>query len=166
MHAGEPAGFDDLARSLASGKKEKQRRALRLDLRRAAGADAGRRHLPAGTAGPRPGLVVTDDEVLDAMEVAFREFKLVVEPGGAVALAAASPASSRSRGRTVAVDLLRRQRRPRDLRPGARAPRRMKFTRRDRRDVRFFLWFSLSACLIQSKGAGHLQQGRGRVQGS
>ena len=36
-----------------------------------------------------PGLVVSDDEVLDAMELAFREFKLVVEPGGAVALAAA-----------------------------------------------------------------------------
>ena len=36
-----------------------------------------------------PGVVVTDDEVLDAMEVAFREFKIVVEPGGAVALAAA-----------------------------------------------------------------------------
>ena len=26
----------------------------------------------------------------------------------------------------------------------------MKFTRRDRRDVRFFLWFSLSACLISA----------------
>ena len=47
VHAGEPAGFDDLARSLASGNEAEERQALGLDLRRAAGADAGRRHLPA-----------------------------------------------------------------------------------------------------------------------
>ena len=50
-----------------------------------------------------PGLVVTDDEVLDAMEVAFREFKLVVEPGGAVALAAALTGKLPVKGRAVAV---------------------------------------------------------------
>ena len=46
---------------------------------------------------------MTDDEVLDAMEVAFREFKLVVEPGGAVALAAALTGKLPVKGRTVAV---------------------------------------------------------------
>jgi threonine dehydratase len=50
-----------------------------------------------------PGLVVSDDEVLDAMEVAFREFKIVVEPGGAVALAAALTGKLPVRGRAVAV---------------------------------------------------------------
>jgi threonine dehydratase len=50
-----------------------------------------------------PGLVVTDDEVLDAMELAFREFKLVVEPGGAVALAAALTGRLPVKGRAVAV---------------------------------------------------------------
>ena len=50
-----------------------------------------------------PGLVVSDDEVLDAMEVAFREFKLVVEPGGAVALAAALTGKLPVKGRAVAV---------------------------------------------------------------
>jgi threonine dehydratase len=34
------------------------------------------------------GLVVTDDQVRDAMRFAFSTLKLVVEPGGAVALAA------------------------------------------------------------------------------
>jgi threonine dehydratase len=34
------------------------------------------------------GITVTDDEVRDAMRFAFRHLKLVVEPGGAVALAA------------------------------------------------------------------------------
>src|SRR5258708_7703209 len=50
-----------------------------------------------------PGLVVTDDEVLDAMETAFREFKLVVEPGGAVTLAAALTGKLPVKGRAVAV---------------------------------------------------------------
>ena len=50
-----------------------------------------------------PGLVVTDEEVLDAMELAFREFKLVVEPGGAVALAAALTGKLPVKGRAVAV---------------------------------------------------------------
>jgi threonine dehydratase len=35
-----------------------------------------------------PGLVVTEDEVRHAMRFAFRHLKLVVEPGGAVGLAA------------------------------------------------------------------------------
>mgnify|MGYP001996983362 FL=1 len=37
------------------------------------------------------------------MELAFREFKLVVEPGGAVALAAALTGKLPVQGRTVAV---------------------------------------------------------------
>ena len=36
-----------------------------------------------------PGLVVTDDEALQAMALAFAHLRIVVEPGGAVALAAA-----------------------------------------------------------------------------
>ena len=46
---------------------------------------------------------MTDDEVLDAMEVAFREFKIVVEPGGAVALAAALTGKLQVKARAVAV---------------------------------------------------------------
>ena len=36
-----------------------------------------------------PGLVVTEEEALRAMALAFKRLKIVVEPGGAVALAAA-----------------------------------------------------------------------------
>jgi threonine dehydratase len=36
-----------------------------------------------------PGLVVSEDEALHAMALAFSRLKLVAEPGGAVALAAA-----------------------------------------------------------------------------
>jgi len=36
-----------------------------------------------------PGLVVTEDECLRAMAIAYERLKIVVEPGGAAALAAA-----------------------------------------------------------------------------
>jgi threonine dehydratase len=103
VHAGEPAGFDDLARSLVAGER------LANDKLSGSICDA----LLAPTPGEvtfelakrllGPGLVVTDDEVLDAMEVAFREYKIVVEPGGAVALAAALSGKLPVKGRAVAV---------------------------------------------------------------
>lgn len=84
----EPAGFDDHARSWLSGKRE------RIDDGSASLCDA----LLAPTPGeltfainqPRVtgGFTVTDDEVRSAMRFAFDELRLVVEPGGAVALAA------------------------------------------------------------------------------
>jgi threonine dehydratase len=49
------------------------------------------------------GLAVSDDEVRGAMAWAFRRLKLVVEPGGAVALAALLSGKLESRGRTVAI---------------------------------------------------------------
>ena len=51
----------------------------------------------------RGGIGVSDDEVLRAMGVAFRDLKLVVEPGGAVALAAALSGRLPVAGRTVVV---------------------------------------------------------------
>jgi threonine dehydratase len=46
---------------------------------------------------------VTDDEVREAMRAAFEHLKLVVEPGGAAALAAVLTGKLDARGRTVAV---------------------------------------------------------------
>jgi len=88
VHAGEPAGFDDLARSLKSGKKEKNDKLSGSICDALLAPTPGDVTFPLAQKLLGPGLVVTDDEVLDAMEVAFREFKIVVEPGGAVALAA------------------------------------------------------------------------------
>lgn len=84
----EPAGFDDHARSWRSGKREH--------------IDDGATSLCDALLAPTPGeltfainqprvsggFVVTDDEVRRAMRFAFDELRLVVEPGGAVALAA------------------------------------------------------------------------------
>ncbi len=52
-----------------------------------------------------PGLVATEDEIRQAMRFAFRHLKLVVEPGGAAALAALLAGKIESHGRTTAVVL-------------------------------------------------------------
>ena len=85
----EPAHFDDMARSLQAGE--------RLSNAATSGSlcDAIITPTPGALTFPvlhrlaGPGLVVTDDEALHAMALAFAHFKVVVEPGGAVALAAA-----------------------------------------------------------------------------
>ena len=51
------------------------------------------------------GLAVTDDEVRAAVRYAFEELKLVVEPGGAVSLAAILSGKLPVAGRTIACVL-------------------------------------------------------------
>lgn len=103
VHAGEPAGFDDLARSLRSGKKETNEKLSGSICDALLAPTPGDVTFALARKVLGPGVVVSDDEVLDAMEVAFREFKIVVEPGGAVALAAALAGKLPVKGRTVAV---------------------------------------------------------------
>jgi threonine dehydratase len=105
VHAVEPLGFDDTTRSLAVGRR--------------LGNVPGSRSLCDALLAPMPGeltfavnsrllaggLVVTDDEVTRAMRLAFRHLKLVVEPGGAVALAAALSGRFPARDRTVGIVL-------------------------------------------------------------
>ncbi len=85
----EPEGFDDVARSLASGRIERNA-ALSGSL-----CDAILAPQPGDVTFPimsrlcGRGLVVTEDETLQAIALAFSRLKIVVEPGGAVALAAA-----------------------------------------------------------------------------
>ncbi|MEJ2117338.1 MAG: threonine/serine dehydratase [Alphaproteobacteria bacterium] len=101
----EPEGFDDHARSLASGKRESN--------------SPGRTSICDALLMPQPGkltfamnrerldggLVVSDDEVRAAVAFAFHELKLVVEPGGAVALAALLSGRYTPGGRPVGVVL-------------------------------------------------------------
>jgi threonine dehydratase len=51
------------------------------------------------------GLTASDDEVLHAISFAFAVLKLVIEPGGAVALAALLAGRIDARGRTVGIVL-------------------------------------------------------------
>lgn len=101
----EPAGFDDVARSLEKGER--------------VGNEGGKSSLCDALLTPMPGaltfpvmkdklaggLSVTDEEVQAAMAYAFTVLKLVVEPGGAVGLAAVLSGKLPVQGRTVAVVL-------------------------------------------------------------
>jgi threonine dehydratase len=103
VHAGEPEGFDDLARSLSSGRKEKNEKLSGSICDALLAPTPGDVTFPLAQKVLGAGLVVTDEDVLDAMEAAFREFKIVVEPGGAVALAAALTGKLAVKDRAVAV---------------------------------------------------------------
>ena len=88
VYTAEPQGFDDHARSFRSGQRE-QNAALTGTICDALMARmpgkltfAINRSLVGG------GVVASDEEVAAAVAFAFAELKLVVEPGGAVALAA------------------------------------------------------------------------------
>lgn len=88
VYCAEPAGFDDHARSLSSGAREINNGATGSICDALLSPQPGQ--LTFAINGPRlaGGLVVSDDEVRDAMRFAFTHLKLVVEPGGSVALAA------------------------------------------------------------------------------
>jgi threonine dehydratase len=85
----EPDGFDDMARSLATGLPQRNAQAAGSLCDAILTPTPGVLTLPILARLAGPGLAVSDDEALHAMALAFRHLKLVLEPGGAVALAAA-----------------------------------------------------------------------------
>ena len=101
----EPEAFDDTRRSLAAGtllKNPPEARSICDALQSSPPGEltfAINRELLAGI------LTVSDTEVETAMARAFRELRLVVEPGGAVALAAALAGRLPLAGRTTAIVL-------------------------------------------------------------
>lgn len=89
VHPVEPEGFDDVKRSLESGKREHNDRATGSVCDAIITPAPGELTLPIMAAHCGPGLTVDDDDCLKAMVAAFTRLKLVIEPGGAAALAAA-----------------------------------------------------------------------------
>ena len=85
----EPAGFDDTARSLAAGRRLRNASSTGSVCDAIITPEPGEITFPILQRLCGPGLVVTDDEALYAMVLAFSRLRLVLEPGGAVALAAA-----------------------------------------------------------------------------
>ena len=85
----EPDGFDDTARSLAAGRRLRNAALTGSVCDAIITPEPGEITFPILQRLCGPGLVVTDDEALHAMVLAFTRLRLVLEPGGAVALAAA-----------------------------------------------------------------------------
>ncbi|MCC5975836.1 MAG: pyridoxal-phosphate dependent enzyme [Rubellimicrobium sp.] len=86
---GGPARFDDTARSLASGRRESNARLSGSICDAILTPSPGALTFPILQRLAGPGLCVTDAEARAAMAAAFAHLRLVLEPGGAVALAAA-----------------------------------------------------------------------------
>ncbi|MGI9236541.1 MAG: threonine ammonia-lyase [Woeseiaceae bacterium] len=105
VHTVEPDEFDDTARSLKRGERvwvDDSARSICDALQSPSPGEITfeiNRHLLG------EGLCVSDEEVRAAMRFAFRFMKLVIEPGGAVALAAVLAGKIRTKGKTTVVVL-------------------------------------------------------------
>jgi threonine dehydratase len=84
----EPVGFDDHARSLRSRKREPHRAEGRTICDALMASIPGEITFAINLRLLTRGITASDTEVAEAVEFAYRELKLVVEPGGAVGLAA------------------------------------------------------------------------------
>ncbi|SNR64914.1 threonine ammonia-lyase [Puniceibacterium sediminis] len=101
----EPEGFDDVARSLASGRIERNPRTSGSLCDAIITPQPGDLTFPILHRLCGPGLVVSEDEALHAMSLAFARLKVVAEPGGAVALAAALFRKGEIEGEAVIVTI-------------------------------------------------------------
>jgi threonine dehydratase len=105
LMSAEPVGFDDHARSLRSGKREPHRAEGRTICDALMASIPGEITFAINSRLLTQGVTTSDPEVADAVGFAFRELKLVVEPGGAVGLAALLAGHIDARGKNVVIVL-------------------------------------------------------------
>jgi threonine dehydratase len=99
----EPEGFDDYARSLKSGQRERNAPGAASICDALLVSSPGALTFAMNAKRLGGGLTVSDDEVRAAVAFAYHELKLAVEPGGAVALAAVLSGKYPLSGKPVAV---------------------------------------------------------------
>jgi len=88
LYTVEPEGFDDTRRSFESGKRESNARLSGTICDALMSATPGELTFPITQRLIGQGMTASDAEVARAVRYAFEELKLVVEPGGAIGLAA------------------------------------------------------------------------------
>jgi threonine dehydratase len=103
--SGEPEGFDDHARSLRAGKREPHDAKGRTICDALMATIPGEITFAINSRLLTQGITASDAEVGTAVAFAFRELKLVVEPGGAVGLAALLAGRIDARGKNVVIVL-------------------------------------------------------------
>lgn len=99
----EPQGFDDTARSLETNSPQTNERRTGSLLDALLAPAPGHLTLPILATHGATGVTVVDDEALAAMHFAFATLKLVLEPGGAAALAAVLARKVALKDRTTLV---------------------------------------------------------------
>ncbi|OUS04135.1 threonine ammonia-lyase [Rhodobacterales bacterium 52_120_T64] len=99
----EPEEFDDVARSLASGEREVNATQGGSICDAIVTNSPGEITFPIMLKNCGPGLVVNDEEAMRAVAIAYQRLKIVLEPGGAVALAAALFHADKVEGDAVIV---------------------------------------------------------------
>lgn len=103
VYSVEPEGFDDLARSLRSGTRERNAQLSGSVCDALMAASPGVITFAVASRNLTAGLTVSDEEAKAAVRYAFEELKLVLEPGGAVSLAAILAGRLPTKGRIVAA---------------------------------------------------------------
>ena len=105
VHPVEPRGFDDYRRSLLSGKREINRQTAGSVCDAIITPQPGEIGFEINGRLLSEGLVISDDQALEAVRFAYHELKLVVEPGGAAALAGLLAAGKKWQGETIGIVL-------------------------------------------------------------
>ena len=105
LYACEPEGFDDYGRSIAAGERVSNAPGAMSICDAIVTPTPGELTFSVNQPRLAGGFAVSEDEVRAAMRFAFETLKLVVEPGGAVALAALLAGKLDCRGKTVAATL-------------------------------------------------------------
>lgn len=101
----EPENFDDTARSLAAGHRVGHPKAEPSICDALQTPIPGELTFPINQRVLKGALGISDQEAAEAVRYAFRTLKLVVEPGGAAALAAVLAGKVETRDRTTAIVL-------------------------------------------------------------
>ena len=99
----EPAACDDMCRSLISHRRERNVGTPRTICDAMQAVSPGAVPFEAAAHLISRGITVDDDAVRRAMRIAFEEFKIVLEPSGAIALAAALEQRESFAGRTLVL---------------------------------------------------------------
>ncbi|MGO8953531.1 MAG: threonine/serine dehydratase [Rhodomicrobium sp.] len=101
----EPKGFDDYKRSLAAGSRQRNEHPGSSICDALLIAEPGELTFAMNKDRLAGGIAVSDHDVREAVSYAYHEMKLVLEPGGAVALAAVLTGAFHAKGRSVAIIL-------------------------------------------------------------
>lgn len=105
VHSVEPEGFDDYARSLLSGVREKNAKSAGSICDALLSQQPGEMTFAMNKGRLAEGYVVSEPEVRRAVRFAFETLKLVVEPGGAAGLAAVLSGKVATKGKNIGIVL-------------------------------------------------------------